>query len=96
MVLNEYQNPEYAQVPWTFGPNRGAVMHRLMVASLWHGRGITRKLMAFAEDRACEFGYGVIRLDAFTDNPRALRLCQTIGYRDAGGIMFRKGHFRPR
>src|SRR5918992_1082460 len=31
IVLNEYQNPEYAAVPWTINEARTAVVHRLMV-----------------------------------------------------------------
>ena len=50
--------------------------------------------MNFAEDRARELGYCAIRLDAFTKNPRALRLYQTLGYHDAGGVTLRKGPFR--
>jgi GNAT superfamily N-acetyltransferase len=94
VVLNEYQNPEYAQVPWTFDSGRVLVVHRLMIAPSCQRRGIARALMAFAEDRAREFGYGAIRLDAFTENPGALRLYQTLGYHDAGGVTFRKGPFR--
>ena len=94
LVLNEYQNAEYAQVPWTFDRGRVAVVHRLMVAPPFQRMGIARELMAFAEQRARELGYQVIRLDAFTANPRALRLYQTLGYHDAGGVTFRKGPFR--
>ena len=94
LVINEYQNPEYDEVPWTTVGVRVAVVHRLMVDPRDQGRGIARELMRFAEERAGELGYGAIRLDAFSANPRALRLYQRLGYHDAGCVTFRKGIFR--
>jgi GNAT superfamily N-acetyltransferase len=94
LVLNDYQNPEYADVPWTLNGERVAVVHRLMVDPRHQRMGIARQLMRFAEERARELGYTVIRLDAFTANPRALRLYHGLGYHDAGCVTFRKGVFR--
>jgi ribosomal protein S18 acetylase RimI-like enzyme len=94
LVLNEYQNPEYADVPWTIHASRVAVVHRLMIDPRLQRRGLARELMRFAEGRARELGYGAIRLDAFTLNPRALRLYHGLGYGDAGPVTFRKGVFR--
>ena len=93
-VVNEYQDREYADVPWTLVDVPIAVVHRLMVAPDHQHRGVARQLMRAAEARAVELGYGAIRLDAFTQNPRALRLYADLGYRDAGGIRLRKGFFR--
>jgi GNAT superfamily N-acetyltransferase len=94
LVLNDYQNPEYADVPWTVNGVAVAVVHRLMVDPAYQGQGIARHLMEFAEEKARELGYGAVRLDAFTANPRALRLYQGLGYHDAGAVTFRKGVFR--
>ena len=94
VVLNEYQDPEYADVPWTFAKGPVAVVHRLMIDPTHQQHGLARELMAFVEHEARRRGYAAIRLDAFTQNPRALRLYQGLGYRDAGGIQLRKGAFR--
>jgi ribosomal protein S18 acetylase RimI-like enzyme len=94
LVVNKYQNPEYAAVPWTMSPARVAVVHRLMVDPRFQNRGIARELMRFAERRAGELACDVIRLDAFAANPSALRLYQRLGYHDAGSVTFRKGLFR--
>lgn len=94
VVLNEFQDKEYADVPWTIVEGRVAVVHRLMVDPTRQKMGIARALMAFTESRARELGYTIIRLDAFCHNPRALRLYAALGYRDAGGIQLRKGPFR--
>jgi ribosomal protein S18 acetylase RimI-like enzyme len=94
VVLNEFQDTEYADVPWTLVDGRVAVVHRLMVDPAQQRMGIARAMMAFAESRARELGYTIVRLDAFCHNPRALRLYPALGYRDAGGIQLRKGSFR--
>ncbi len=94
IVLNDEQNIEYAEVPWHFAGRRIGVVHRLMVDPAAERRGVARALMAHLERRATELGCDVLRLDAFTQNPRALRLYPALGYRDAGGIRLRKGPFR--
>jgi GNAT superfamily N-acetyltransferase len=94
LVLNDYQDPEYADVAWSINGVPIAVVHRLMVHPAHQQQGLARFLMRFAEERAMILGYGAIRLDAFSANPRALRLYQGLGYRDAGGVTFRKGAFR--
>jgi ribosomal protein S18 acetylase RimI-like enzyme len=94
IVLNEQQDPTYAGVLWAYVSERVIVVHRLMIDPRFQQRGIARTLMAFAEGRARELGYAVVRLDAFVHNPRAVRLYQTLGYRDAGAVMLRKGPFR--
>jgi ribosomal protein S18 acetylase RimI-like enzyme len=92
VVLNERQEPEYADVPWR-GRGRAAVAHRLMVAQEWQSRGVGRMLMQFAEQRAAALGYDCIRLDAFSENPRAIHFYERAGYRRAGRVRFRKGLF---
>jgi GNAT superfamily N-acetyltransferase len=94
IVLNERQSPEYANVPWSLTAGGVAVVHRLMVDPRHQGLGIARALMAFAEALLRSRGYQVIRLDAFSLNPRALRLYERLGYRDAGPVTLRKGVFR--
>jgi GNAT superfamily N-acetyltransferase len=91
VVLNESEAPEYRTVPWT--SCRPLVVHRLMVAPRHEGCGIAHALMTFAEQHARTSGYQSIRLDAFTLNPRALRLYQRLGYDARGTVRLRKGLF---
>ncbi len=93
-AIDERQDPEYADVPWSVQAPRVAVIHRLMVHPSCQGRGLGPFLMRFAESRARQLGYRALRLDAFTSNPRSLKLYQRLGYRDAGPVTFRKGLFR--
>lgn len=92
IVLNEHQEPEYAEVNWQCR-GRPAVVHRLMVAPHWQGRGLARTLMRHAEGRAAALGFDCIRLDAFCGNTRALRFYEREGYHRAGSVLFRKGAF---
>ena len=50
-------------------------------------------LVGFAEERARELGFRTLRLDAFTENPAAVRLYDRLGYRRAGFVRLRKGLF---
>jgi ribosomal protein S18 acetylase RimI-like enzyme len=93
-TLDRYQDVEYAAVPWAFRDEPVGVVHRLMVDPRFQGRGIAQELMRFAERVACNLGCAVMRLDAFASNPRALGLYRGLGYREAGGVRFRKGAFR--
>jgi ribosomal protein S18 acetylase RimI-like enzyme len=92
-TLDEYQNPEWAAVPWTILGVRTAVVHRLMVEPRYQGRGIARQLMQVAERQAARAHFEAIRLDAFSLNPRALRLYQKLGYTEVGSAPLRKGRF---
>jgi GNAT superfamily N-acetyltransferase len=94
VVLNDRQDPEYGEVPWTIPDPPIGVVHRLMVDPDLQGQGLARRLMIFVEDFARERGDRTLRLDAFTNNPRALRLYQGLGYHDAGPMTLRKGVFR--
>ncbi len=93
IVLNEHQEPRYAAVDWRFVSTRCLVVHRLCVHPEAEGRGVARALMAYAETAARERGCGALRLDAFTGNSRATALYESLGYRKAGEVMFRKGRF---
>jgi len=94
VVVNEYQDAEYTEVAWQWTDGSVAVVHRLMVHPQAEGRRLAREMMAFAEQLAADQGHSIIRLDAFSLNPRALRLYHALGYRDAGTIRLRKGVFQ--
>lgn len=93
VVLNEYQDREYADVDWQLTQGRQLVVHRLCVHPLYQGQGVAKRLMEFAEDYAQQGGYSAIRLDAFSQNPISLGLYDKLGYRKTGVVTFRKGLF---
>lgn len=93
IVLNEDQTEEYGDLSWKYTPEKQLVIHRLCVDPKAQGGGIARKLLKYADDFAVKNGYGAIRLDAFTQNERALRLYEKNGYEKVGSVQFRKGEF---
>lgn len=93
ITLNEHQEAEYAQATWEHHGPRILVVHRLMVHPAHRGRGVSKQLMNFAETEARRRGYHAIRLDVSLNNPVALALYQSMGYRLAGTVQFKKGPF---
>jgi ribosomal protein S18 acetylase RimI-like enzyme len=87
MVLNENQPSEYAGVPWKHG-GRALVVHTLMVHPECAGRGLGKKLLAYADRLAMERGCGCIRIDVFPDNAAAMAMYKKAGYAFAGEIIF--------
>jgi ribosomal protein S18 acetylase RimI-like enzyme len=93
LTLNQRQEPEYADVAWAIAVEPIAVVHRLMVHPTAQRGGLGRFLMRFAEREAHRLGCRAIRLDTMDANARALALYRALGYRQAGGVRFRKGAF---
>ena len=93
LTINRRQEPEYAEVAWQILVEPIAVVHRLMVHPTAQRIGLGRFLMRFAEGEAYRLGCRAIRLDTMDANERALALYRALGYREAGGVRFRKGAF---
>ena len=87
VALDDRQADEYRTLAWTT-PEPALVVHRLCVDPREQGRGLARRLMDFAESYAAERGYASIRLDAYTGNPRSVRLYRRRGYREVGQVRF--------
>lgn len=93
VVLNEFQNKEYADVDWRYTVGKQLVVHRLCVHPEFQGMGVAKRLMDFAENYAQKNGYSSIRLDCFTQNPTSVALYTKLEYAKAGTVTFRKGIF---
>jgi ribosomal protein S18 acetylase RimI-like enzyme len=87
VALNQEQDQAYQQVRWV-GGEPVLVVHRLCVDPAYQGHGIGNRVMAFAEAHAQQQAYVSVRLDAYTGNPRAIRLYERRGYRQAGQVYF--------
>lgn len=95
VVLNEHQDEEYAEVPWTTSEeDRNLVVHRLAVRPDQQGKGIARSIMDFAEAYAREQHYDAIRLDTFSQNLRNQRFYKHRGYKELGSVYlkYKKEH----
>jgi ribosomal protein S18 acetylase RimI-like enzyme len=91
VVVDKYQEPEYAQVPWRGVGASVGVVHRLIVRPCCQRRGVGRSLMHFAEAWTRRLGYRELRLSVCAGNVPALRLYAALGYHNAGAVQLRKG-----
>lgn len=87
VTVNGNQSPEYAPIPFEFGEPAMAV-HRLAVDPAMQRRGISARLMDFAEALAAEKGAAAMRLDTCEDNTAALGLYFGRGYIQRGTCHF--------
>jgi ribosomal protein S18 acetylase RimI-like enzyme len=88
IAVNEEQPPEWERVNWTPQEGRILALHRLAVKPTRQKQGIARRLLDYAEDYAADNRYTAIRLDAYSGNPRALRLYEKNQYKRVGEIRF--------
>ncbi|MBR5965137.1 MAG: GNAT family N-acetyltransferase [Treponema sp.] len=92
-ALNKWQDPEYFKAAWTYRGEAICVIHRLCVNPKFQRQGVAKNALAHIEDQLRQNGVKSIRLDAFSQNPFALRLYQKAGYEQRGEADWRMGHF---
>ena len=88
--LNQIQLPEYDNIPWVFSAERDqvAVIHTLVIAPRFAGRGLAREFVTFCEDEGRRQGCTVMRLDTYVENEPAKAMYPKLGYRMAGVTRF--------
>ena len=92
-VLNTVPNDEYGEVTWRYTNGKHGVLHRLCVSHKAQGCGWGVIAMLHVHRLARECDMESMRLDAFMENPAALRLYEKLGYEKAGVVYFREGPF---
>lgn len=92
-VLNQECDEEYSKGKWKDEEKTFYVIHRLCVNPLFQNQGIAKITMEHIEKEANYKGAKAIRLDAFTENPYALKLYGNCGYSRVGTVEWRKGKF---
>lgn len=93
IVLNEEQDAQYQTANWRQTEGKTAVVHRLCVKASEQGKGLGRKTILLAQEKLLKQGYDSVRLDAFSQNPSALHLYESLGYQKTGEMHIRKGRF---
>ena len=92
-TLNQECDKEYENGKWKYKEESFYVVHRLCVNPIFQNKGIARTTLLYIEKQLIEKGIHVIRLDAFSDNPFAIRLYDSLGYSKVGYADWRKGRF---
>ena len=75
---------------------RPAELHRIYVASEWHGRGIGRALMKQARADAARAGCDRLWLGVWEHNPKAMAFYRQLGFEIVGTHAFMLGDERQR
>jgi len=92
VVLNEQMDDQYEEGCWVCA-EPAAVVHRLCIDPPYQHHGFGRQAMHLAELMLKEQGFKSLRLDAFSQNPYAIRLYDSLGYKRVGEADFREGLF---
>lgn len=90
-ALNNEFDDEYKNGKWEY--DNFIIIHRLCVDPRMQNKGIAKKTLIHIENYLKGLGYSSIRLDAFSNNPYALRLYDRFGYKTVGYASLRKGIF---
>jgi ribosomal protein S18 acetylase RimI-like enzyme len=87
-VIDEWQSPEWDHVKWSKPNGTYLIVHSFCVHPNAEGLGYGSKMMEFIEELAYKQGYTGIRLDAFSENQRALTFYEKRGYTKKGEVFF--------
>lgn len=95
VTMNHEMAPEYSGAKWKVDTKLYQVIHRLAIEPKYHGQGIGRSLMFYAEEQARLLGMKTIRLDTYSRNRSAVIFYEDIGYKARGSIHMprRKPHY---
>ena len=92
-AINKECDEQYKNGEWHYTGDQFAVLHRLCVSPDFQNKGIARAALLQIEAESASLGVKAIRLDAFSENPYALKLYSNLGYRRVGIANWRKGQF---
>ena len=88
ITVNEFQDPKYGSITWRYNGKKTGVFHRLTVDPIFQGLGIAKKLILAGEDYFRKRGINQIRLDAYSNNPAALHLYDSLLYERNGEVSY--------
>lgn len=92
-ALNQLCDEAYQYGSWQYPDREFYVVHRLCVNPLFQHQGVAKLTMLFIEEKLRAEGIAAVRLDAFSNNPSALKLYSHMGYSRTGYAHWRKGRF---
>jgi len=92
-VINQQYDEQYRNGDWKYLESSFMVIHRLCVNPQFQRQGIGTMTMQIIEDMLKNDGIKAIKLDAFSQNPYALRMYEKLGYLKIGEANWRKGLF---
>ena len=88
ICINRVQPVEYSTPHWKT-PEDSLVVHRMVIAREFAGKGVAQRMMLFAEEKAKEVGVSSIRSDTNSKNSIMIHIFDKLGYRFTGNIVLR-------
>ena len=92
-ALNQECEQEYQNGNWKYPDKPYYVVHRLCVHPDFQHKGIAKYTLVHIEAELLKNDIHAIRLDAFSNNPYALKLYDSLHYSRVGYVDWRKGRF---
>ena len=92
-TLNQECEEEYQNGNWKYPDKPYYVVHRLCVHPDFQNQGIAKYTLLHIEAELLKNNVHAIRLDAFSNNPYALKLYDSLHYSQVGYADWRKGRF---
>ena len=92
-ALNRECEEEYQNGLWKYPDKPYYILHRLCVDPDFQNQGIARYTLLHIEAELLKNDIHAIRLDAFCNNPYALKLYDSLHYSRVGYADWRKGRF---
>lgn len=84
--IDQKQDPTYLAIEWQDKTASFFVVHRLAVKEEFWNQKIGKKLMEFTENLALKKQLTSIRLDTYSNNPKAIYFYKKLGYTKLGSI----------
>lgn len=88
VAINEEQREDCNKAVCSTDGGNGLVIHRLCVHPTFQDKGIAKTILKFIEKFSNKNKYSCIRLDAYSENKKALRLYENFGYNKVGEVFF--------
>lgn len=92
-ALSHESDGQYESADWHYTGEDYLVLHRLCVSPDFQNLGVATRTLRHIESQIRGMGMKSLRLDAFLENPYALRLYSKSGYHKTGFAYWRKGSF---
>ncbi len=92
-VVNQKYDEQYVNGNWKHATEPFYVLHRMCVHPAFQNKGVAHRTLLHIEEQLAGWGIHAMRLDAFSENPYALRLYKRLGYVTVGHTDWRKGRF---
>jgi ribosomal protein S18 acetylase RimI-like enzyme len=86
VVLDEWEPEEWDSISWV--GSSPIMIHSLMINPLIQGKGLGTDFVKLCEQIADMKGYDSIRLDAFSENEKAIHIYKKLGYQKRGRVFF--------